>query len=74
MEGKYRCILTSECSLTLANYVSHMQNLWQDILDDRDIYSKLFRVCIRCLDMRHIGLYKHEIILSEPLCRISRQV
>uniref|UniRef100_A0A1X7UTS4 Helitron helicase-like domain-containing protein n=1 Tax=Amphimedon queenslandica TaxID=400682 RepID=A0A1X7UTS4_AMPQE len=44
---------TSECSLALADYVSnyvteaergHMQDLCQDILDDRGIYSKLFRI------------------------------
>ena len=75
---------TSECSLALADYVSgyvtkaergHMQDLWQDILDDRGIYSKLFRIGIRCLDSRPIGLYKTcDILLGEPLCRKSREV
>uniref|UniRef100_A0A1X7UXI1 ATP-dependent DNA helicase n=1 Tax=Amphimedon queenslandica TaxID=400682 RepID=A0A1X7UXI1_AMPQE len=75
---------TSECSLALANYVSgyvtkaergHMQDLWQDILDDRGIYSKLFRIGIRCLDNRPIGLYETcDILLGEPHCRKSREV
>uniref|UniRef100_A0A1X7T9K9 Helitron helicase-like domain-containing protein n=1 Tax=Amphimedon queenslandica TaxID=400682 RepID=A0A1X7T9K9_AMPQE len=75
---------TSECSLALADYVSgyvtkaergHMQDLWQDILDDRGIYSKLFRIGIRCLDSRPIGLYETcDILLGEPLCRKSREV
>uniref|UniRef100_A0A1X7TF70 Uncharacterized protein n=1 Tax=Amphimedon queenslandica TaxID=400682 RepID=A0A1X7TF70_AMPQE len=60
-------LFTSECALALADYVSgyvikaergHMQDLWQDILDDRGIYSKLFRIGIRCLDSRPIGLYE----------------
>uniref|UniRef100_A0A1X7UP52 Uncharacterized protein n=1 Tax=Amphimedon queenslandica TaxID=400682 RepID=A0A1X7UP52_AMPQE len=75
---------TSECSLALTDYVSgyvtkaemgHMQDPWQDILDDRGIYSKLFRIGIRCLDSRLIGLYKTcDILLGEPLCRKSREV
>ena len=70
---------TSECSLALADYVSgyvtkaergHMQDLWQDILDDRGIYSKLFRIGIRCFDSRPIGLYETcDVLLGEPLCR-----
>uniref|UniRef100_A0A1X7UCH2 ATP-dependent DNA helicase n=1 Tax=Amphimedon queenslandica TaxID=400682 RepID=A0A1X7UCH2_AMPQE len=53
----------------------HMQDLWQDILDDRGIYSKLFRIGIRCLDSRPIGLYETcDILLGEPLCRKSREV
>ena len=70
---------TSECSLALADYVSgyvtkaergHMQDLWQDKLDDRGIYSKLFRIGIRCLDSR---LYETcDILLGEPLCRMDR--
>ena len=75
---------TSECSLALADYVSgyvikaemgHMQDLWQDILDDRGIYSKLFTIGIRCLDSRPIGLYETcDTLLGEPLCRKSREV
>ena len=70
---------TSECSVALADYVSgyvtkaergHMQDLWQDILDDRGIYSKLFRI-----GSRPIGLYKTcDILLGEPLCKKLREV
>uniref|UniRef100_A0A1X7USH7 ATP-dependent DNA helicase n=1 Tax=Amphimedon queenslandica TaxID=400682 RepID=A0A1X7USH7_AMPQE len=75
---------TSECSLALADYMSgyvtkaeggHMLDLWQDILDDGGLYSKLFRIGIRCLDSQSIGLYKTcDILLGEPLCRKSRDV
>ena len=72
---------TSECSLALADYVSgyvtkaERGHMWQDILDDRGIYSKLFRIGIRCLDSRPIGLYETcDILLGEPLCRKSREV
>ena len=47
----------SEASLALAEYVSgyvtkaersHWQDLWQDIVDNPNIYSKLFKVGIKC--------------------------
>ena len=75
---------TSECSLALADYVSgyvtkaergHMQELWQDIFDNKGLYSKLFRIGIKCLDSRSIGLYETcDVLLGEPLCRKSRDV
>ena len=71
----------SEASLALAEYVSgyvtkavrsHLQDLWQDIVDNPNIYSKLFKVGIKCLCSREIGLYKAcDILLGEPLCRKS---
>ena len=75
---------TSECSLALADHVSgyvtkaemgHMQELWQDIFDNKGLYSKLFRIGIKCLDSRSIGLYEtNDVLLGEPLCRKSRDV
>uniref|UniRef100_A0A1X7TFE5 Uncharacterized protein n=1 Tax=Amphimedon queenslandica TaxID=400682 RepID=A0A1X7TFE5_AMPQE len=52
-----------------------MQDLWQDILDDKGIYSKLFRIGIRCLDSQFIGLYETcDTLLGEPLRRKLRGV
>ena len=71
----------SEASLALAEYVSgyvtkaersHLQDLWQDVVDNPNIYSKLFKVGIKCLGSREIGLYEAcDILLGEPLCRKS---
>ena len=70
----------SEASLALAEYVSgyvtkaersHLQDLWQDV-DNSSIYSKLFKVGIKCLGSREIGLYEVcDILVGEPLCRKS---
>ena len=70
----------SEASLALAEYVSgyvtkpersHLQDLWQ-VVDNPNIYSKLFKVGIKCLGSREIGLYEAcDILLGEPLCRKS---
>uniref|UniRef100_A0A1X7VPN7 Uncharacterized protein n=1 Tax=Amphimedon queenslandica TaxID=400682 RepID=A0A1X7VPN7_AMPQE len=50
-----------------------MQDLRQDIINDRGIYSKLFRIGIRCLDSQLIGLYEMcDILLGEPVCEKSR--
>ena len=51
---------------------SHLQDLWQDIVDIPNIYSKLFKVGIKCLGSQEIGLYEAcDIVLGEPLCRKS---
>ena len=53
--------------MALVEYVSgyvtkadrrHLQDLWQDVVDNPNIYNKLYKVGIKCLGSREIGLYE----------------
>ena len=68
----------AEKSLSLAHYVSgyvtkaersNMQDIWQEISSDKNVYSKLWSFGVRCLRSRECGLYEAcDLIIGEHLC------
>ena len=71
----------AESSQALAHYVSgyvtksersNMQDVWQDISDNKSIYSKLWSFGLRCLRSRECGLYEaSDLLLGDSLCSKS---
>ena len=67
----------SESSLALAHYVSgyvtkaersNMQDIWQDVSENKSIYSRLWSFGIRCLRSRECGLYEaSDLLLGDHL-------
>lgn len=74
----------SESSLALAHYVSgyvtkaehsHMQEIWQEVSDNRSIYSRLWSFGIRSLRVRECGLYEaSDLLLGDHLTEKSDTV
>ena len=66
-----------ESSLALAEYVSgyvtkaeksNMQDIWQEISDNKNVYSRLWSFGIRCLRSRECGLYEaSDLLLGDHL-------
>ena len=71
----------AESSQALAHYVSgyvtksersNMQDVWQDISDNKSVYSKLWSFGLRCLRSRECGLYEaSDLLLGDSLCSKS---
>ena len=67
----------SESSLALAHYVtgyvtkaekSNMQDIWQEISDNKSVYSRLFSFGVKCLCSRECGLYEaSDLLLGDHL-------
>ena len=74
----------AESSLALAQYVtgyvtkserSHIQDIWEEIKDSGDIYKRLFRLGVRMISSREVGLYEAaDLLLGDHLCEKSTQV
>ena len=73
-----------EASLALAHYVSgyvtkaeqsNMQEIWQEVSDNKSIYSRLFSFGIRSLQFRKCGLYEaSDQMLGDHLTETSDTV
>ena len=71
----------AESSLALAHYVSgyvtkteksNMQDLWQEVSENKSIYGKLYSFGVRCLRSRECGLYEaSDLLLGDHLCEKS---
>ena len=71
----------AESSLALAHYVSgyvtkaeksNMQDLWQEVSENKSIYGKLYSFGIRSLRSRECGLYEaSDLLLGDHLCEKS---
>ena len=74
----------SESSLALAHYVSgyvtkaersNMQDVWQDVSENKGIYSRLWSFGLRCLRSRECGLYEaSDLLLGDHLYEKSDTV
>ena len=74
----------AEASLALAHYVSgyvtkaersNMQEIWQEVSDNKSIYSRLFSFGIRSLRFRECGLYEaSDLLLGDHLTEKSDTV
>ncbi len=74
----------SESSLALASYLtgyvtkaerSHMNDIWGEISDSKDIYSRLFTFGLRALRSRECGLYEaSDLLLGDHLSEKSVSV
>ena len=74
---------TAESSLAVAHYVtgyitkaetSHMQDLWQEVSDQKNLYSKLWSFGVRSLRYRECGLYEAADLLLETIYVKSQTV
>ena len=71
----------AESSLALAHYVSgyvtkaeksNMQDLWQEVSENKSIYGKLYSFGVRSLRSRECGLYEaSDLLLGDHLCEKS---
>ena len=71
----------AESSLALAHYVtgyvtkaekSNMQDMFEGVSENKNLYSRLFSFGIRCLRSRECGLYEaSDILLGDHLCEKS---
>ena len=74
----------AEASLALAHYVSgyvtkaersNMQEIWQEVSDNKSIYSRLWSFGIRSLRFRECGLYEaSDLLLGDHLTEKSNTV
>ena len=74
----------AEASLALAHYVSgyvtkaersNMQEIWQEVSDNKSIYSRLWSFGIRSLRFRECGLYEpSDLLLGDHLTEKSDTV
>ena len=74
----------AESSLALAHYVtgyvtkaekSHIQDIWEEIKDSGDVYKSLFKLGVRTLSSREVGLYEAtDLLLGDHLCEKSDAV
>ena len=74
----------AEASLALAHYVSgyvtkaersNMQDIWQEVSENKSIYSRLFSFGIRSLRFRECGLYEaSDLLLGDHLTEKSDSV
>ena len=74
----------AEASLALAHYVSgyvtkaersNMQEIWQEVSDNKNIYSQLWSFGIRSLRFRECGLYEaSDLLLGDHLTEKSNTV
>ena len=74
----------AEASLALAHYVSgyvtkaersNMQEIWQEVSDNKNIYSRLWSFGIRSLRFRECGLYEaSDLLLGDHLTEKSNTV
>ena len=68
----------AESTLALAHYVSgyvtkaersHVQDIWQEVSDNKSLYSQLWSFGVRCLRTRECGLYEaSDMLLGDHLC------
>ena len=65
-----------ESSLALSGYVtkaekSNLQELWQEVSDNKSIYSRLWSFGTRCLRSREVGLYEasDQLLGGDPSTR-----
>ena len=75
---------TAESSLAVAHYVtgyvtkaetSRMQDLWQEVSDQKNLYSNLWSFGVRSLRYRESGLYEAaHLLLGNHLCEKSDSV
>ena len=71
----------AESSLALAHYVSgyvtkaersNMQDVWQQVSENKSFYSRLYSFGVRCLRSRECGLYEaSDLLLGDHLCEKS---
>ena len=71
----------SESSLALAYYVSsyvtkpeksNMQEIWEEVSENKSMYSRLWSFGLRTLHSRECGLYEaSDLLLGDPLCMKS---
>ena len=76
--------LVAEASLALAHYISgyvtkadhsNMQEVWQEVSDNKSIYSRLWSFGIRSLRFRECGLYEaSDLLLGDHLTEKSDTV
>ena len=74
----------AESTMALAHYVSgyvtkaersHVQDIWQEVSDNKSLYSRLWSFGVRCLRTRECGLYEaSDMLLGDHLCDKSRTV
>ena len=74
----------AESSLALAHYVSgyitkaeksHLQDIWQEVSNNKSIYSRLWSFGIRSLRSRECGLYEaSDLLLGDHLTEKSETV
>ena len=64
----------AESTMALAHYVSgyessHIQDIWQEVSDNKSLYSRLWSFGVRCLRTRECGLYEaSDMLLGDHLC------
>ena len=74
----------AESSLALAHYVSgyvtkaersNIQDIWHEVSENKNVYSRLWSFGIRCLRSRECGLYEaSDLLLGDHLCEKSDTV
>ena len=68
----------AESTMALVHYVSgyvtkaersHVQDIWQEVSDNKSLYSRLWSLGVRCLRTRECGLYEaSDMLLGDQLC------
>ena len=68
----------AESTMALAHYVSgyvtkaersHIQDIWQEVSDNKSLYSRLWSFGVRCLRTRECGFYEaSDMLLGDHLC------
>ena len=71
----------AESTMALAHYVSgyvtkaersHIQDIWQEVSDNKALYSRLWSFGVRCLHTRECGLYEASDMATTSVINLAR--